>query len=244
MTAGRAGREEPGQRSSSWGLGDAAAGIGLALFVPSLVVVVALKLAGVSSDDTDTIALWAVALLQVPLWVVLGGVPWWVARHKGSGSLRTEFGFTARPRDVVIGLAAGFGSQLVLAVVLIPVYELLDINRNEVGKTAQTLADRAHDPLGYISLFIVAVLGAAVFEELFYRGLVLGALRKRWGDWISIVVSSVIFGVMHFQPVDTIALTLFGVVCAWLTVRYGRLGPSICAHFAFNLTAFVALLRH
>ncbi len=151
-------------------MGDALLGIGLALFVPSLVVVVALKLVGVSSQDSDTIPLWGVALLQVPLWAVLGGVPWWVARHKGSGSLRTEFGFTARPRDVVIGLAAGFGSQIVLAVVLIPVYDLLGINRHEVGKTAQTLADRAHDPVGYVSLFIVAVLGAAVLEELFYRG--------------------------------------------------------------------------
>jgi membrane protease YdiL (CAAX protease family) len=111
-----------------------------------------------------------------------------------------------------------------------------------VGETARTLADRADSPFGVVCLFLVAVLGAAIFEELFYRGLVLGAFRRRWGNRVSIAGSALVFGVMHFQPVDTIALTLFGAVLAWLTVRYDRLGPAICAHLAFNITAFVALL--
>ena len=43
---------------------------------------------------------------------------------------------------------------------------------------------------------------------------------------------------------DAQALALFGAILAWLAVRYGRIGPSICAHLAFNLTAFVSLVRH
>ncbi len=227
---------------STWGLGDVALGIGLALFVPSVVVVAALAIAGKGSGDTDTIPLWAVALLQIPLWAVLAGVPIWVTSRKGRGSLRADFGFAFRPVDIGIGLVAGFGGQVVIGLALIPVYDLLGIDRDDVGETARSLGDRVHDPLSFVSLFIVAVLAAAVLEELFYRGLVLGALRKRWGDGIAITASAVIFGLMHFQPVDTIALGLFGAILAWLAVRYGRLGPSICAHLAFNLTAFVSLV--
>jgi membrane protease YdiL (CAAX protease family) len=239
--AGSTGR---GLDRSTWGFGDVVLGIGLALFVPSVVVVIALAIAGKSSQETDTIPLWAVALLQIPLWVVLFGVPWWVTKRKGRGSLRADFGFAFRPIDIVIGLVAGFGGQIVIGLVLIPVYDLLRIDRSDVGETARSLGDRVHDPVSFVSLFIVAVLAAALLEELFYRGLVLSALRKRWGDGIAIAASAVIFGVMHFQPVDTIALALFGAILAWLAVHYGRLGPSICAHLAFNLTAFISLVHH
>jgi membrane protease YdiL (CAAX protease family) len=225
-----------------WGIGDAVAGLGLALVFPSVVVVVALALLGVSQEESDTIPLWGVALLQLPLWAVLGGVPWWAVRRKGSGSLRTDLGLAFRPRDLWVGLLAGLGSQLALGIALIPVYDVLGIDRDQVGETAQNLADRAQGFVGLASLFLVAVLGAAILEELFYRGLLLGAFRKRWGNGVAIAGSAAIFGVMHFQPVDTIALGLFGAVCAWLTIRYDRLGPAICAHLAFNLTAFLSLV--
>jgi uncharacterized protein len=243
VAASRPGSEGRAPGSASWGIGDAVAGLGLALLGPSVVVVVGLALVGVSGDEVDTIPLWGVALLQVPLWLVLGGVPWWVARRKGSGSLRTEFGLAFRPRDVGIGLTAGLGAQVALGVILLPVYDLLGIDRGDVGETARSLADRADGVVGVVCLFFVAVLGAAVLEELFYRGLLLGALRRRWSRGASIAGSALVFGIMHFQPVDTIALTLFGAVLAWLTVRYERLGPAICAHLAFNLTAFIALLH-
>jgi membrane protease YdiL (CAAX protease family) len=229
-------------RVPTWGIGDAVAGLALALVVPSIVVVIGLGLLGVGSDAVDTIPLWGVALLQIPLWLVLGGVPWWVSQRKGSRSLRADFGLRFRPRDIGIGLAAGVGAQIALGFVLIPVYDLLGIDTDKVGETAKTLADRADGVVGLVSLFLVAVLGAAVLEELFYRGLLLGALRKRWGDGVSIAASALIFGAMHFQPVDTIALTLFGAVLGWLRVRYDRLGPAVCAHLAFNLTAFLALV--
>jgi membrane protease YdiL (CAAX protease family) len=233
-----------GAGGATWGLGDAVTGVVLALLLPSVVVVVALGVLGISSQESDTIPLWGVAILQVPLWAVLGGFPWWVVHRKGSGSLRADLGLALQPRDVGVGLLAGFGSQLALGLLLIPVYDLLRIDPDEVGETAQSLADRAHDPVGFVSLFVIAVVAAAVVEELFYRGLVLGALRRRWSDGVAVVASGVIFGVMHFQPVDTIALALFGMVLAWLTVRSGRLGPAMCAHLAFNLTAFVSLVRH
>jgi membrane protease YdiL (CAAX protease family) len=52
----------------------------------------------------------------------------------------------------------------------------------------------------------------------------------------------VLFGVVHFQPADTVFLAAFALVPALLTVRYGRLGPAIWAHVAFNLFAVMSLL--
>ncbi len=219
------------------------------MVVPTVLGAIALAVVGVKAEDSDTIPLWGLALLQVPLWLMLGGIPWLVIRRKGSGSVRRDLGLSFRPVDLAIGAVAGFGSQIALGIVLVPVYDLLGIDRDEVGRTARELGDRVQDPLGFVSLFVVAVLAAAFLEELFYRGFLLGALRKRWagtlrGDRLAIAISAVVFGVMHFQGVDTIPLAVFGAVLAWLVVRSGRLGPAICAHLAFNLTAFVSLVHN
>jgi hypothetical protein len=57
-----------------------------------------------------------------------------------------------------------------------------------------------------------------------------------------VIVSATVFGVMHLQPIDTPALIGFGLVTGWLAARYGRLGPAIWAHVAFNAVAVVSLL--
>ena len=101
---------------------------------------------------------------------------------------------------------------------------------------------RASDVIGVIMLILVVVIAAPVFEELFYRGLWLRAIERRAGTVPAVIGSSVLFGVVHFEPYDLPALIGFGVIAAVLTVRTGRLGPAIWAHVAFNLTAVVGLL--
>ena len=56
------------------------------------------------------------------------------------------------------------------------------------------------------------------------------------------MISSVAFGAAHIEPLQFPALFLFGLVAALLTTRTGRLGPSICAHIAFNAFTVIALL--
>jgi membrane protease YdiL (CAAX protease family) len=224
-----------------WGMGDALVGTVLVLLVPALVVAIALGIAGVT--DTQDIALWAAALLQIPLWVGLLGVPLWATHRKGRRSLAADFGLAFRWSDLPLGLGVGLGAQLGLGVVLVPLYHLIGVDPDKVGKAAEDLADRAHDPFGVVCLVVIAVLAAPVFEELFYRGLWLRSAERRWGTPAAVVVSSLVFALMHFQWVDTIALAAFGGVAAVLAVRTGRLGPGIVAHMAFNLTAVISLLR-
>jgi uncharacterized protein len=223
-----------------WGMGDAAAGTVIAILASGVVAAFVAVIADL--DDFDDIPLWGAGLLQIPLWAGLVGVPWWATNRKGRRSLAIDFGLRMQWRDVPIGLAWGVGGQILLGLVLLPVYRALGIDEDQVGETAERLADRATDPFDIAVLFVVVVIGAAVFEELFYRGLWLRAIERRLGTAAAVVLSSVLFGLVHFQWVDTIALAGFGLIAAVLTVRSGRLGPAIWAHVAFNLTALIALL--
>ncbi len=86
-------------------------------------------------------------------------------------------------------------------------------------------------------------MAAPIVEELFFRGLVLRSLERRFGTVWAVVGSSAIFAATHFEPLQFIALFVFGLVAALLAVRTGRLGPSMFAHLAFNATTVVILLR-
>lgn len=223
-----------------WGLGDAVlatlSGLVLSVLAGSLV------LAAAGVDTYDELAIWQLLAVQVALWAGLAGVPWLASRNKGSGSLRRDYGFWFRGVDVPFGLVVGVASQLALSAAAPPLYRLLGVDDDEIGATAEKLADRADDPFAVVCLFLLVVVGAAVVEELCYRGLWQGAFTKRWGPAAGIVGSALVFGLVHLQWYDLPLLVSFGLVLAVLRARAGRLGPAVWAHLAFNLTALVALL--
>lgn len=223
-----------------WGMGDAITGI-VASFVLSQIAIVVIFAAGGYSTGDD-LPLWLTAIAEVPLWLGLVGAVAWATRAKGTGSLRDDFGLTMRWHDVPIGLFAGFAAQLAIAAIVIPLYRVLGIDTDEVGQTAEKLADRAVHAPDVVLLIVIVVLGAPVVEELFYRGLFLRSVQRRWGSAVAVVLTSAVFAAVHFQPYDFPALFLFGAVAASLTVRTGRLGPGMWAHLAFNLTAVISLL--
>lgn len=223
-----------------WGMGDAVGGLFLSLLLSALVVNVAVGVAG--EDAFDDLALWATALLQVPLWLALLGVPLVATRLKGRRSLRTDFGFAMRWRDIPLGLALGLALQFGLAVVVQVVYPLLGLDLDRVGDSAEELTADATNGFGVVLVVLIAAVGAPLFEELFYRGLFLRSVQRRFGDAAAVVVPAVVFGVAHFQPYDLLPLVVFGVAMGVVTLRSGRLGLAVWAHVAFNLTALLSLL--
>jgi len=223
-----------------WGMGDAVLGIVASIVLSNLGVVVAL---GVTGNETlDDLSIVALALLNIPLWLGLLGAVRNASRRKGLGSLRDDFGFAMRPADVPVGLAAGFALQLVTIAVTYPVYRLLGIDTDQVGKTAENLADRAVSAPQVAVLVVMVVLIAPVVEELFYRGLVLRSMERRWGTAVAVGASSLLFASLHFQWFDLLPLTLAGLAFALMRVRSGRLGPAIWTHVGFNLVAVISLV--
>jgi membrane protease YdiL (CAAX protease family) len=222
-----------------WGLGEVAVGMLLSQAASFVVSVLVFAAAGWTS--IAEVPLWAGAVLQVPLWagwtvaVVLAG-------RKGGGWVR-DFGFHLRPIDAPVGLGLGVAMQLVvLPLVYVPVLRILDRSPEELSAPARELTDKAQGPVGWAVLTLIVVVGAPVFEELFYRGLLLGALRKRGHSTAaSVLASSALFAAMHLQSLQFLGLFLLGAVLSLLVVRTRRLGPAIMAHAGFNATTVLVL---
>lgn len=223
-----------------WGMGDVAIGIVSSLVLSQVAVMVIFAVG--HYDVGDDLPLWLTAIAQVPLWVGLLGTVAVASRRKGAGSLRADFRLAMRWTDVPLGLLAGFAGQLAIIAIVIPIYTLLGIDTHEVGQTAQKLADRAVHAPDVALLVLIVVIGAPVVEELFYRGLVLRSIERRWGPGLAVFGTAFVFAALHFQPYDFLALFLFGLLASTLAMRSGRLGPGIWAHVAFNLTAVISLL--
>ncbi|MCP4435860.1 MAG: CPBP family intramembrane metalloprotease [Actinomycetia bacterium] len=236
--APRGGRPQP--QRPWWGLGDVAIGIIAAQVLSVFAIVLAYGAAG--WDTIDDVPLWASALLQIPLWVGLGGSAAWASRTKGLG-LEEDFGLRMRAADAPIWLVAGVLCQVVLLPLLYwPLLRLLDKTPDDLSEPARALSDRASGSLGWVVLALMVVVGAPFFEELFYRGLLLRSLQKRdWPSWAVVVGSAALFAAMHFQPLQFPGLFVFGVVLAMATIWTGRLGPAIWAHAGFNGATVVLL---
>ena len=92
-----------------------------------------------------------------------------------------------------------------------------------------------------VLLVLLVVVGAPIVEE-FFRGFLMGALERTSGKAWALWISALLFGAGHFEPLQTAALVLFGLVVGYLVQRYDRLGPSIFAHMGFNAVTIAVLL--
>lgn len=172
------------------------------------------------------------------LWLGFVGAPVLAARRKGSGSVVRDFGFRFEKGDIPLGIAAGLVSQLVLIrLVYLPFGDRV----KDLGRDNEALVDNTHG-IALVVLALLLAVGAPVVEELFFRGLLQGALVRRLGPAPGIVVGALVFGLTHFDLLGLLGLAVFGLVLGVLVHRTGRLGAALVAHMVFNGAAVAAFL--
>lgn len=227
-------------RPPRWGLGDAAAGYLLGYLVAALASVVIYAAAGYAIEDD--VPLWLMALTYPPLWLGFVGVPVWAAATKGNGWI-ADFRVAMRWSDVPLGLGIGVAAQLLLVpLISLPVLWATGQTADDLAKPAQELADKAVGPAGAVLFIVIVGLCAPVAEELFYRGLVLRSFERRFSPWPALGLTSLWFGLSHFQALQLPALIAAGAVFGLLVQRTDRLGLSVFTHMGFNLTTVAVLL--
>lgn len=180
----------------------------------------------------------ALAVLEA---VAITGVVWLV------GLKRRGLGWEA------VGLRLPSGQWVVAALLLgagvIPFAGLVALAvRTILGQADQNplipfLAPSGFSWLGFVSMLILGGLAAPFAEELFFRGVLYTWLRGRWGVWAAVIISSLIFGVLHGEPAQAIAAILMGVLMAWVFEKSRSLWPSVIIHATIN-SVNIALLYY
>ena len=92
---------------------------------------------------------------------------------------------------------------------------------------------------GIIITFFRVAVTAAIVEELSFRGFVMGNLRF-FGDGFAIVVSSVVFAILHGNMVQAPFALMVGCALGYLSVKTGTLWTGIIIH-ALNNSLSIAV---
>lgn len=76
-------------------------------------------------------------------------------------------------------------------------------------------------------------------EELLYRGVVWKRLRMLFGNLPALILSAVLFGVMHVNLVQFLYAGILGLLLAYLMQTTGKLYAPVLGHIAANVAAVV-----
>jgi len=169
--------------------------------------------------------------------------------------MRADYGIAIRAVDLPVGIAIGLVGQYLLTPLLeLPLFPFVPHLFTRLNDPANSLTHNITG-LHFVILGVFVCLGSPVVEELYFRGLVLRALLGRFSESaiirsrkslaviVPVVLDGIFFGLVHFEPLELLALSGFGVLLALVAWRSGRLGPGFIAHVTFNSATIIALAR-
>ncbi len=188
--------------------------------------------------------------LSTKLWISAGvsfglilGLPVWVAWYR---RIRwdTTFRLTAgRPGQWplwLLGVVLLGGSAWMLAHEIFIAAQSMGVGTiklEHLKQVAEFKDQLARLPWGLV-LFVFA-LTPAVCEEGLFRGFILSSLHRYTTSW-AIIVSAVLFGLMHVLTSNVLAVerflptTFMGLLLAWVALRTGSLWPGVLLHAQQN----------
>ncbi len=136
----------------------------------------------------------------------------------------------------------GFIIGVVAAIGFLSLSQLLSSAQNMIDSdiaTSLTIIERAVVEASGISFLLILLttgLMAGVGEEIFFRGFMQSRLRQRWGVWPAILITSVAFGLLHFDWIHSPMAFFMGLLLGWITEKTGSIRSSIVAHVVNNST--------
>jgi membrane protease YdiL (CAAX protease family) len=196
------------------------------------------------SELAQSIVTDAVGLVVIILWLVRWHPEW-----------RKAIGFPPkgrRLREALMGAALGLAVLLVASVASAIILAIVEA---ATGGAKQSLPEQVRSDLspGAVVLFaLLALVVAPVTEEFIFRGLLFRSIRDRHGFLLAAIVSSLLFGLVHFVAVNdwesTLALqatmVITGLGLATIYEKRGNLLASIAGHAAFNAIAVFTIAQH
>ncbi len=146
-----------------------------------------------------------------------------------------------------LGLRGTHGGFYVLAAVLgvviqVPTTALYDVILKRFPSQADhdsvLMEDLARGTPWRVALCVIIVFAGPFLEEVFFRGALFRPLKKQSATLGVILVSSVLFALVHLEKQIFVPIAIVGITLGILRSASGSLIPSIIMHTTFNGAAF------
>jgi len=165
-------------------------------------------------------------------------------------NIRTElFDKPLEKKKIFKLVTIAFLARIVLLIVItgilfIASFFLGDLIENIINKgidyqwSAFDGVGKVESVLGFMSFVILG----PIQEELFFRGVVFGYLRKHYSAILAVVYATVVFTLAHFHPGLYLSSFGIGLLLSFVYLRWNNLWYSIILHILFNLQPFIFML--
>ncbi len=191
-------------------------------------------MAGQESEDMTmvlgTLVLYGVLLAMLLVW----------QRKRQGAAMFPQMPWFQTLRQAAFGIVAyiGFVPPFVILVVLsVAVCQLFGV-QPQPHELVNVLAQEKNIFM-LVYLGVLTTLIAPVVEEIVFRGVIYGALRKSMGFFGAAAASALLFSLAHANVAQTLPVLGMGVVLAMLYEWTGSLIASILFHVLNNTVAFV-----
>lgn len=101
---------------------------------------------------------------------------------------------------------------------------------------------QSSDAFSRIIIFLLVSVLAPVLEEVFFRGILFTSFRKKWNVTTGLILSSVLFALLHPFPLSFLPIFVLGSVYTILTIECKSLIPNIIAHSLNNTIIFILMI--
>lgn len=195
----------------------------LSSLVGSLLALVIMKLRGAESLTPDLTLLYYLVQMLPPIAYIV-----WL-RRKAQRPSALHFGVRRVNLPILLwGVAVLLASSVVLEplLLLFPKEEYQNVT-DMVG-------------LGGWAILSVVVC-APILEEILFRGLIFESCRERFGSGAAVLISALLFGLVHGVPVQIINAFVVGLIFGYIYLRTGSLLSVIILHAINNGIAYISL---
>ncbi|WP_409200333.1 lysostaphin resistance A-like protein [Methanobrevibacter sp. DSM 116169] len=135
-----------------------------------------------------------------------------------------------------------FSFKSILSIVILNIFFsygmllIIDLFSNSVLFLGQTITLNSAKNLAIAGGIFSTVIIAPIFEEILFRGVFLQKLKSYFKLPVAIILTAVLFGVIH-NVGGMISAAVFGICMCILYIKSGNILVPIFAHFLNNLIA-------
>jgi len=198
-----------------------------------------LDLASIGLDWTPDL-LDSLALISIQVLALIGSVYFLGLRRRGLGWDAVGLRHTAW-YWLLAAAAVSLFFLPIRGLIGLLVQSAMNIPAESMDDVLTLLAPADRTWWGTLAMIFLVGLAVPFAEEVFFRGVIYRWLRDRWGLWAGVIISSMVFGLVHGNVAMAASNFILGIILALMYEYSGSLWPAVAVHSVNNLVAQLSI---